>query len=275
MTYGRELTKSGAPNSPESLWQLITNDESKAKIAVLAEAEVTKALSDSDLLPGYSNYKMQRIKEVTAEVAWAVTEQIRAGHVSDMLFEAGFESGGIFPPIRAYTDGDERVEISGRIDRVDILNDKYALITDYKSGADTFSKPDIESGWQLQLMLYLAAASAKYEPAGVNYFKVFEPHISDPMGTEEDISEALSKGFKVSGKVLDTGEVTDALGVKISKMPATDFEELINHTSKTVTQLCKEMSAGAIEVNPKRKSGKALQTACTYCTYKGICGYIK
>jgi ATP-dependent helicase/nuclease subunit B len=275
MTYGRELTKSGAPNSPESLWSTITDAESKAKITNLTESEVAQALADSDLLPGYSNYKMQRIKEVTAEVAWAVTEQIRADHVSDMLFEAGFENGGIFPPINAYTNGDEQVEISGRIDRVDILDEKYALITDYKSGSDTFSEPDIKSGWQLQLMLYLAAASAKYEPAGVNYFKVFEPHINDPMGEQSDIETALAKEFKGSGKVVDTGEVTDALGVKISKMEPTKFEELINQTHKTITQLCKEMSSGSINVNPKRKSGKTPQTACTYCTYKGICGYIK
>jgi ATP-dependent helicase/nuclease subunit B len=275
MTYGRELTKSGAPNSPESLWSTITDAESKAKITSLTESEVAQALTDSDLLPGYSNYKMQRIKEVTAEVAWAVTEQIRAGHVSDMLFEAGFENGGIFPPINTYTDGDEQVEISGRIDRVDILDDKYALITDYKSGSDTFSEPDIKSGWQLQLMLYLAAASAKYKPAGVNYFKVFEPHINDPMGEQSDIETALAKELKGSGKVVDTSEVTDALGVKISKMEPTKFEELINQTNKTIKQLCKEMSSGAIDVNPKRKSGKNPQTACTYCTYKGICGYIK
>ncbi|MFA6332258.1 MAG: PD-(D/E)XK nuclease family protein [Methanoregula sp.] len=54
-------------------------------------------------------------------------------------------------------DGDRKVFIRGRIDRVDLSPDGDFVIYDYKSGAQHHKAKDIEAGTALQLPLYLLA----------------------------------------------------------------------------------------------------------------------
>jgi ATP-dependent helicase/DNAse subunit B len=54
-------------------------------------------------------------------------------------------------------DGERKVFIRGRIDRIDLTPDGYFLIYDYKSGLQHPKAKDIEKGTALQLPLYLLA----------------------------------------------------------------------------------------------------------------------
>ena len=57
----------------------------------------------------------------------------------------------------ASPDGERKVSIRGRIDRIDLTPDGYFLIYDYKSGSQHPKAKDIEEGTALQLPLYLLA----------------------------------------------------------------------------------------------------------------------
>jgi ATP-dependent helicase/DNAse subunit B len=57
----------------------------------------------------------------------------------------------------ASPDGERKVFIRGRIDRIDLTPDGFFLIYDYKSGAQHPKAKDIEEGTALQLPLYLLA----------------------------------------------------------------------------------------------------------------------
>ncbi|MFA4824789.1 MAG: PD-(D/E)XK nuclease family protein [Methanoregula sp.] len=57
----------------------------------------------------------------------------------------------------ASPDGERKVFIRGRIDRIDLTPDGYFLIYDYKSGSQHPKTKDIEAGTALQLPLYLLA----------------------------------------------------------------------------------------------------------------------
>jgi len=54
-------------------------------------------------------------------------------------------------------DGERKVFIRGRIDRIDLTSDGFFLIYDYKSGSQHPKAKDIEAGTALQLPLYLLA----------------------------------------------------------------------------------------------------------------------
>ncbi|MDO9033969.1 MAG: PD-(D/E)XK nuclease family protein, partial [Methanoregula sp.] len=54
-------------------------------------------------------------------------------------------------------DGERKVFIRGRIDRIDLTPDGFFLIYDYKSGSQHPKAKDIEAGTALQLPLYLLA----------------------------------------------------------------------------------------------------------------------
>lgn len=79
-------------------------------------------------------------------------------------------------------------EAAGRIDRIDVCEDKdqvYVKVVDYKSGSTEFDLAAMYYGLQLQLVVYLNAAmelegrirpEKEIVPAGIFYY-----HIKDPM----------------------------------------------------------------------------------------------
>ena len=72
-----------------------------------------------------------------------------------------------------------KVELVGQIDRVDTLEldgRTFILIVDYKSGKKSITLPEVYSGLELQLFLYMAVArrnlGSKAVPAGAVYCRV-------------------------------------------------------------------------------------------------------
>ena len=95
----------------------------------------------------------------------------------------------LVPPYTVKIDENNSMNISGVVDRLDIYKNGdtvYLRVADYKTGQKTFRMDDVESGRNVQLMLYLAAlcdspgdcafrkAAApngeKLVPAGAMYF---------------------------------------------------------------------------------------------------------
>ena len=70
-----------------------------------------------------------------------------------------FNENGNFKPIKLEIE-DKKVEITGKIDRVDIarISDKqYVRIIDYKSSYKDIDLNEVLSGLQIQLITYLDA----------------------------------------------------------------------------------------------------------------------
>ncbi|MBV1822360.1 PD-(D/E)XK nuclease family protein, partial [Bacteroidales bacterium MSK.15.36] len=93
------------------------------------------------------------------------------------------------PPISIELSSGERVNLIGRIDRVDKLENEdatFVRIIDYKSGKQDFSLSDIYYGLQIQLLVYLDALLQEIEntmkkqvnPAAMLYFNMDDPLIS-------------------------------------------------------------------------------------------------
>jgi ATP-dependent helicase/nuclease subunit B len=281
MRYGMEMSADGiSQTDASSLWQRA--EESKCRN--LAEHMFDEIAADfqEGLLSdgGYERYKADRIRRTVSDAAWALTLQARSGSIESMFFESGFGQGGVFPPIESDADG-KTVRVRGRIDRVDVLEGGYARIIDYKTGAESFSRDDIQGGWQLQLMVYLKAAAASYKPAGVFYFKIAEPRIKDD--GKIDLAEAAADLFKLDGIYLNDPAVAAALGEsgagKNAADPA-DFSALQQSAGTLIEALLTRIADGDIAADPmtakklKTADGKP-KAACTYCAYRGVCNYDK
>ncbi|MDR1954068.1 MAG: exodeoxyribonuclease V subunit gamma [Clostridiales Family XIII bacterium] len=275
MRYGMEMIRDGLPAADErSAWRTINEAESAAltrRIYDEVSSEYKEGLFHGG---GYERYKSDRIKRITADVAWILTEQVRAGAITDMRFEAGFGDGEAFPAIEVAREG-KLVRVKGRIDRIDVLEGGYAKIIDYKSGADAFSRDDVLGGWQLQLMLYLMAVREQYKPAGVFYFKIAEPRAEDT-GTG-DIAKEIMKGFKLDGIAINDPQIAAAIGQKVRSVEPADFAAIQDSVSSLVTGLCGKLLSGNIDARPmiakKLKAGNRPMSACTYCSYRGICNF--
>ncbi len=211
--------------------------------------------------------------------------------------EVEFGEGKKYPPIEIELDGGKKVEIIGKIDRVDIAKDengKYLRIIDYKSSDNFIKLNDVVYGLKLQLLTYLDAACKmeNVEPAAVLYFNLVEEKL-DKRKTKEEIEEEIKKNFRMKGllvadvklikmmdKTLETGssnivpayiksdgEIAES---KSSVLPRDNFKMLQKYIIKTIKNISKEILSGNINIKPYYKNK---ETPCEYCNYKAICGF--
>lgn len=220
--------------------------------------------------------------------------------------EIEFKNGKEYRPIEIVTKDGKKVEITGKIDRIDLAKDetgKYIRIIDYKSSAKDINLNEVLAGLQLQLITYLDAVCQDKDliPAGILYFGLVEPKIDKRKRakdiTEEEIEQKLREHFRMNGLVLaemniinmmdnklKDGEKSDVIPVKIKKDGTMDktskvvsrkeFEILQKYVKNTLAQISKEILDGNIDIKPYYNV-KTKRKPCEYCKYNSICNFKK
>ena len=297
MEMSRHLTARGiAITDPASPWMTISREECRTFVEdVIAKKSGT--YREGILEAGNEEkYRGRRITDICEKVCWAVIEQVRAGEILRSSFEAPFGRGRRIPPIPVNLGDGRTAYIEGKIDRVDYLPGERVKIIDYKTGNENFSVAEAEAGYRLQLMLYLEASlERRMKPAGVFYFKISEPMV-DASGAAigpEEISDKIQKSFKLNGVIVDDPNVirnvagdfsgiSDVVPIRINKeglisgtgkdnlLTDEEFESLREKVCEKVTDICKSLAGGGIEIHPMKT---AATSACAYCRYKGICRF--
>ena len=211
-----------------------------------------------------------------------------------------FENGKDFSAIEMNLDNGKKVQITGKIDRIDIAktpSGNYIRIIDYKSSVKDINLNEVVAGLQLQLLTYLDAICNIEDvmPAGVLYFNLIDPKIKASNKIDENkLEEEMRKQFKMKGLILADIEVVKKMDKKLEKgnstiIPAyidkdgnlsnkpnvitkSQFENLQKYTGKIIKQISNEIFSGNINIKPyyKIKQGK---TPCEYCKYKTICNF--
>lgn len=301
-----------AITDPDSRWMKITQEECREEIRRILQEE-TGTYREGLLSSGRNeSYRTERIVDICSRVAWAMIGQVRRGRIREMYFEQPFARGAQLPPIRV-TTGEHEVLIKGKIDRMDVLEmpehedglETAVRIVDYKTGGDSVDVEHFRSGYKLQLMLYLKAATQKQEvkPAGVFLFKIREIDADADARTvvpgEAAAEERMEDAYKLEGIVLDDMDMIDAmdteiggaskvLPIKYVKKNGTysgssggylfsreEFEELSAQVDRQVDRICREICDGKIDIRPKKEKKKDMEgnykTSCKYCSYKSIC----
>ena len=301
-----------AITDPDSRWMKITQEECREEIRRILQEE-TGTYREGLLSSGRNeSYRTERIVDICSRVAWAMIGQVRRGRIREMYFEQPFARGAQLPPIRV-TAGEHEVLIKGKIDRMDVLEmpehedgmETAVRIVDYKTGGDSVDVEHFRSGYKLQLMLYLKAATQKQEvkPAGVFLFKIREIDADADMKNiypgREAMEERMEDAYKLEGIVLDDMDMIDAmdteiggaskvLPIKYVKKNGTysgssggylfsreEFEELSAQVDRQVDRICREICDGKIDIRPKKEKKKDMEgnykTSCKYCSYKSIC----
>lgn len=301
-----------AITDPDSRWMKITQEECREEIRRILQEE-TGTYREGLLSSGRNeSYRTERIVDICSRVAWAMIGQVRRGRIREMYFEQPFARGAQLPPIRV-TAGEHEVLIKGKIDRMDVLEmpehedglETAVRIVDYKTGGDSVDVEHFRSGYKLQLMLYLKAATQKQEvkPAGVFLFKIREIDADADMKNiypgREAMEERMEDAYKLEGIVLDDMDLIDAmdteiggaskvLPIKYVKKNGTysgssggylfdreEFEELSAQVDRQVDRICREICDGKIDIRPKKEKKKDMEgnykTSCKYCSYKSIC----
>ncbi len=240
-----------------------------------------------------------RLERVVKKSMKYIIESIKYSNFDVLGNEIEFKEGKQYSPIKIQLDNDRNVEITGKIDRIDIAkddNNKYIRIIDYKSSYKNIELNSVYAGLQIQLLTYLDAVCKEesVEAAGVLYFNLIDPVIKSSKNmTEEEIENEIRKKFKMQGliladvnvvKMMDSrlekgsstvvpayiGKDGDLSSTKTSGVSRKQFEYLQKYMNKIIKQISEEIMSGNIDINPYYKKKK---TPCEYCNYKSICGF--
>lgn len=240
-----------------------------------------------------------RLKRIIIKAMKYIIETIVQSRFNVLGSEIEFDEKGKYKPIKIMLEDGKRVEIIGKIDRIDVAQNedgKYLRIIDYKSSVKNIDLNDVYAGLQIQLLTYLDAACKEEDflPAGVLYFSLLEQMIkADKKMSEEEIEEKIKANFKMKGLILADVKVVKLHDKNLQKgssnlVPAyidkegnlsekktsgvtkEQFADLQKYMYKLIKEISKEILNGKIDLKPYYKDKK---TPCQYCNYKNICRF--
>lgn len=242
-----------------------------------------------------------KLKRVVIKSMKYIIDGLKNSDFEVFANELEFKRGKEYSPISITLDDGKKIEITGKIDRIDLAKTEkgnYIRIIDYKSSVKNIDLNEVVAGLQIQLLTYLDAACNIEEvmPAGVLYYSLIDPILkTDKKIDKEQIEEEMKKKFKMNGLILADVNVVKMMDKSLSSgasnvIPAyidkegnisksksnaitkEQFEDLRKYTNSIIKQIAKEMLSGDIKIEPYYQK-KNKKTPCDYCEYKEICNF--
>lgn len=245
----------------------------------------------------------KRMNHIFKQTIWALTEQVRKGRFVPNDFEVSFSKGSL-EALDFGLENNHRIQLAGRIDRLDTCEDEnrlYVKVIDYKSGNTKFDLLKLYRGLQLQLVVYMNAAMEleKKEhprkeilPGALFYYHIDDPVIEvNELLSEQEISEAILKELRPDGLVNREESIYRALddefeqrsnvipvelkksGELSSRSSVADTEEfavLGEYANHSIVRAGNSIYQGNVLVSP---FADATGSGCDYCPYRSICGF--
>jgi ATP-dependent helicase/nuclease subunit B len=185
-------------------------EESQIYSLVQEVIEEKLAMPKNYIFTSTPKYKAltNRLKKVVTTSMKYILESLKNSDFEVFGNELEFKKGKAYEPIILEIEDGKKVEITGKIDRVDMAktpDGTYIRIIDYKSSVKSMDLNNVIAGLQIQLLTYLDATCKIEEvmPAGVLYFSLIDPLIKTQKAmSQEEMEEELKKKFKMQGLIL-------------------------------------------------------------------------
>lgn len=256
----------------------------------------------------YLTHKLIRIIQRAVAV---LVEQAKWSSFRTIGNEVIFGYGETLPGLRLTLPQGELLEIYGRIDRLDAVQEGdnfWIRIIDYKSRPVNFKLVDFYWGLELQLLTYLEVILTHGHlllggpclPAAVLYFPVINPLIKleEPPPTwegkeevERELKEELIKKFKMKGLLVADPRILKLMdhhlpypspflpvafnkdGSFNSRSPALSLEQF-TLVRQYLQKLLKEIAQGILAGNIELSPyRKGSHISCKSCSYQPVCGF--
>ncbi len=207
-----------------------------------------------------------RLRKLALLMLNNILTEIRVGGFIPYRFEQAIGGNGQndLPAVTLTLANGSVVALSGKIDRVDIFRADqkvYVRVVDYKTGNHTFSVKDVRSGLDIQLVLYLyayRAAEPLLQAASAHYMA---------LKTEKGQRQIVRHGFYLEDDEVIcalNGNVTGSYTKKMTKLAATEIEELEGEMLDAVRSVSERILSGEAHKTPSKD-------ACKFCSVCNNC----
>ncbi|WP_223592898.1 helicase-exonuclease AddAB subunit AddB [Neobacillus bataviensis] len=250
-------------------------------------------------------YIKRKLEQIITRASLVLSEHAKVSGFSPIGLELAFGPNGKLPPLSFTLKNGKKMELAGRIDRVDQAKGEddqvFLRVIDYKSSEKDVNLTEVYYGLALQMLTYLdivmthskELVEMQASPAGVLYFHVHNPFINTTkMLTIDEIENQILKKFKMNGLMLSDQNVIRlmdqalesgdsqiiAAGIKkdgnLSKKSKVaslnEFNNLKNHVRELYQKTGNAIIDGENGITPYKLKDK---TPCTFCAYKSVCQF--
>jgi ATP-dependent helicase/nuclease subunit B len=284
-------------------WKNLTKDDCNTIASNIIDELAPLVQNEALISTPRLKYLLRKLKRTVKTALWLISEHGKMGEYESIGLEIGFGSGEELPPLLIDLDGEGTMEISGRIDRVDLIKTQkgnFLRVIDYKSGTSSLELYEIFYGLKMQLLLYLDVvltygemlAKAPCSPGGFMYFDIRAPLLPwDSSAVEGDVDTELMKKLKLKGMVLKDIDLIKTLdkdlqghskilplGLKndesfhpYSKIFSDkDYLRLRDHVRTIIKKIGLAILKGDVSISPCKIEAKK---ACDYCDYLSVCQF--
>lgn len=285
-------------------WAKLTQEQINILVKESVENIAPRLMNDIFMSSNRYRYLLRKLERVIFRATKVLSEQAKASGFSPVGMEVSFGPKGDLPPVRFRLKNGMKMELAGRIDRIDKAENEQGVflrVIDYKSGQRDLNLGEVYYGIALQMLTYLdilmryseKLIGEKALPAGVLYFHIHNPMIkTKKLLTQEEIEEEIFKRFKMKGLVLSDPEVVKLMDTSLqsgeskiitaglkrdgqltarSKVATEqDFSILRDYVQNTFEKTGNAIAEGAVDIAPYKMKDR---TPCQFCPFKSVCRF--
>lgn len=248
----------------------------------------------------------RKLRDIIARASAVLGEQARWSAFRPVGLELAFGPDAPLPPLTLELGRGRRMDVAGRIDRVDAAETPEGLllrIVDYKSGAARLKLDEVAHGLSLQMLAYLDVVvthaphwlGKPAAPAGVLYFHVRNPLLSTSNGMPAaDAAAALLRQFRMQGLVLADGQTVRLMDESLTEGSATSSivpvsfkkdgtfsarSQVADHSQwdvlrasvrAQIRKIGRRIVSGDVAIAPYRMERRS---PCEHCEYRPVCQF--
>ncbi|RFU62146.1 helicase-exonuclease AddAB subunit AddB [Peribacillus glennii] len=288
-------------------WASLTKEQCLRLAKEAVDRLAPKLQNEILLSTNRHHYLKKKLENVIGRASMILSEHAKVSGFSPIGLELGFGKNGELPPLSFTLNNGTKMELIGRIDRVDKAEENegvYLRVLDYKSSEKDLNISEVYYGLALQMLTYLDIVITHSQsligkeafPAGVLYFHVHNPvlNTSGMVGMDE-IEKGIYKSFKMKGlllgeqniiRLMDRSLETDGpkssdvipAGFKkdgslqsASRIASTEeFSILKKHVRKVYEDAGNSIVEGKVDITPYKLKDR---TPCTFCSFKSVCQF--
>ena len=254
----------------------ISKDDIKPIVDEVIKDEITRIQNPQD------EYRCLCIAKKAYLASQDILSELKAGDIVSVMPEEKFKDGQRISSIKLRGRENLNVNISGKIDRVDVFASRKTRIIDYKTFENKLNTNILNDDWKPQLLIYLMAVlNNENLEFGSLFYKKITKDVKPGANAEAlhfngimlDDDEHLNEEFKNATDPNEFFAVTgDNEGVKKSRYAKGKFvdEDYILEKLKMLEERIYEYVDELIEGDIKPRKNR-FKNACDYCKYMQIC----